>query len=128
MATKTTVNQMVRASEKACQNQLQHLLVIRTPDGRLQFNGSTNFVNAVEADMEMSPRLQALLKNNVMPEGEVVTSAQILSYPFLPCSPSSPGWKGSKMIRKVLADMMACIGYADGGKIKKLGVGPTPLG
>ena len=32
------------------------------------------------------------------------------------------------MIRKVLSNMLACIGYGDGGKIKKLGVGDPPLG
>ena len=73
MDCKTIINQIIRASEKASKNQLQHLLVFLTPDGRLQLNGATNFGNGVGGHGELLPLLQTVLKDNVMATGEVVT-------------------------------------------------------
>ena len=122
-----TIDRFVKASEKASDDQLQHLIILLTPDGRLQVNGSSNFVEAVEDNKELFDRLKAVLKDYVKTEG-LVTPVQLLSYPYLPCSPFSPDWKGSGMIRKILSNMLSSIGYGHGGKVKKLGVGVPPLG
>ena len=38
---------VVQASDKAAKEQVQHLLVLLTPDGNLQINGETNFVRSL---------------------------------------------------------------------------------
>ena len=56
-----TINQIVKASEKACQNHLQHLIML-TPDSHLQVNVSTNVVNAVHGDKELSSKVETVLR------------------------------------------------------------------
>ena len=118
----------MQASDKAAKDQVQHLLVLLTPDGNLQINGATNFVNSLNNNEDLHRHLQTTLLDNIQREG-IITSAQVLNYPLLPCSPFSPNWKGSAMIRSVLTKMLVRIGYGDGGgKNKKMGIGEPPVG
>ena len=126
--TEKSFAKLVQASDKAAKEQVQHLLVLLTPDGNLQINGATNFVNSLNNNEDLYRHLQTTLLDNKQIEGSI-TSAQVLNYPLLPCSPFSPNWKGSAMIRSVLTKMLVRIGYGDGGgKKKKLGIGEPPMG
>ena len=48
---------------------------------------------------------QPLLRESVTQQG--VAAGLLITYPKLPCSPYSPAWKGSAMIRGVLTKMLA---------------------
>ena len=48
---------------------------------------------------------QPLLRESVTQQG--VAAGMLITYPKLPCSPYSPAWKGSAMIRGVLTKMLA---------------------
>lgn len=122
-----SVAKLVAASDAAANSQVQHIQVILTADGQLRLNGSTNFVLAVNDNTELYETLQQTLLHSRQTEGRV-TPSQVMTYPFLPCSPFSPEWKGSSMIRSVLTKMLSSTGYGEGGAKKKLGVGNPPLG
>ena len=59
-----SLDQLVKSSTKAASEQLQHLLVMLTPDGRLRLNGTDNFVNALYGDVELLDRIEILIKSN----------------------------------------------------------------
>ena len=121
------MGKLLKASTQACKENLQHLFIVLTEDGRMQINGSLNFVNSVNANEELLTTIHQTLSSNVMKEGEIL-SAQVLDYPLLPCSPFSPEWKGSAKIRGILTAMLSRLGYCDGGAAKKLGLGDAPHG
>ena len=125
--TERNIAKLVRASDSAVVGQVQHLFVVLNPDGSLQLHGSDNFVKTVNNNQELKGNLYGALMENVQ-QGEIIIPAQILEFPKLPCSPFSPSWKGSAMIRGVLTKMLSRIGYGGGGTTKKLGVGDPPVG
>ena len=45
--TEKAFEKWVQASDKAAKEQVQHLVVLLTPDGNLQINGAKNFVNSL---------------------------------------------------------------------------------
>ena len=49
---------LVQASDKVAKNQVQHLLVLLAPDGNLQINGATNFVNSLNNNEGLYRHLQ----------------------------------------------------------------------
>ena len=49
---------LVQASDKAAKDQVQHLLVLLAPDGNLQINGATNFVNSLNNNEGLYRHLQ----------------------------------------------------------------------
>ena len=67
------------------------------------------------------------MKDNNNVEGDVA-ALQLLDYPLLPCSPSSPKWKGSIKLRAILSKMLIRAGYGRQGTKKNLGVGIPPIG
>ena len=83
-------------------------------DGRIQINGSSNFVQAMNDNQEIYRQLQTVLLGNKQTDG-VIAPAFLLNYPLLPYSPFSPKWKGSAMIRTVLTKMLTNIRYGDSG-------------
>ena len=118
-------NRFVKASNKAANEQVQHVAVVLSPDGNLQMHGSDNFVRYL-SNSEIKDNLLNTLRESVTQEG--VAAGLLLTYPKLPCSPYSQAWKGSAMIRSVLSKMLSRIGYGGGGTRKVLGVGPSPPG
>ena len=118
-------NRFVKASNKAANEQVQHVAVVLSPDGNLQMHGSDNFVRYL-SNSEIKDNLLNTLRESVTQEG--VAAGLLLTYPKLPCLPYSQAWKGSAMIRGVLTKMLASIGYGGGGTRKVLGVGPSPPG
>ena len=118
-------NRFVKASDKAANEQVQHIAVVLSPDGNLQMHGSDNFVRCI-SNSEIRENLLNTLRESVTQEG--VAAGLLLTYPKLPCSPYSPAWKGSAMIRGVLTKMLARIGYSGGGTRKVLGAGLAPHG
>ena len=118
---------LLKASEKASIEQIQHLVVVLTPDGRVQVTGSANIVNSVTTNEELYRTIQTTMLDNMEAIGNITPSI-MLDYPLLPCSPFSPHWKGSAMIRGVLSKMLVSAGYGKSGRSRKLGVGNPPTG
>ena len=119
---------LLKASEQASHDQLQHLLVVLTPDGRVQVIGSANIVGCVTENTELYQALHSTMLDNMQTSGDTITPSRVIDYPLLPCSPFSPQWKGSAMIRGVLSKMLLSVGYGKSGRNRKLGVGTPPLG
>ena len=119
---------LLKASEQASHDQLQHLLVVLTPDGRVQVIGSANIVSCVTENTELYQALHSTMLDNMQTSGATITPSRVIDYPLLPCSPFSPQWKGSAMIRGVLSKMLLSVGYGKSGRNRKLGVGTPPLG
>ena len=124
-----SLDQLVKASVRAAQGQLQHILVVLTPDGRIRLNGTDNLVNALHQDRELLERVDNFIMNNKNEDREVGALA-LLDYPLLPCSPYSAGWRGvgSKKKRGILSKMLVRAGYGRAGTKKNLGVGVPPIG
>ena len=118
---------LLKASEKASLEQIQHMVVVLTPDGRVQVTGSANIVNSVTTNEELYRTIQTTMLDNMEASGNITPSI-MLDYPLLPCSPFSPHWKGSAMIRGVLSKMLVSAGYGKSGRSRKLGVGNPPTG
>ena len=118
---------LLKASEKASLEQIQHLVVVLTPDGRVQVTGSANIVNSVTTNEELYRTIQTTMLDNMEASGNITPSI-MLDYPLLPCSPFSPLWKGSAMMRGVLSKMLVSAGYGKSGRSRKLGVGNPPIG
>ena len=125
--TEKSLDQLIKASTKAATEQLQHLLVVITPDGRIRLNGTDNMVTALYNDVELLNQIETVMQGNKQ-EGGGVNAMALLDYPLLPCPPSSEYWKGSKKIRGILSKMLLRAGYGRAGTKKNLGVGLPPLG
>ena len=117
---------LVKASADASAKGVQHLLAVLKPDGTVVMSGSDNILHAVFGNIDLCTALQTTIISHRQEEGGVVRPAIVMTFPLLPCSPYSPSWKGSGMIRKVLDDMVNVAGYGKYGK--KLGQGEPPLG
>ena len=124
--TEKAIGKLMKASDIAANDQMQHIVIMMSNDGQFVVTGSANFTEAIKNTADFS-NLKGILIDNKQKEG-VIGPSQLVSYPLLPCSPYSPAWKGNGMIRSVLTRMLARIGYGDGGRNKKLGVGNPPFG
>ena len=120
------VAKLVAASDAAAISQVQHLLVVLSADGQLEFSGSNTFINTLQSDETVFFGLQELLLSKKV-EGNI-KPCHILNYPLLPCSPLSPSWKGSHMISAYLTSMLTSTGHGGNGVKRKLGTGISPPG
>ena len=121
---------IMKASAVAAENQVQHLMLVLTPDRKkIHLSGSDNFLGAFMADNHLSAQMETLFLNNIVDDAQVkAANTHQVDFDLLPCSPFSPQWKGSAMIRKVLRNMLNKLGYSKAGRAKKLGVGAPPVG
>ena len=123
------LKKLVKASSIAVEAGIQHVMFSVTADGRYQFSGSDNFVNALLEKEELFTQIRATLLQNVSTGVVSHASFTDLLYDPLPCSPFCAQWKGSARIRKILTKMLATAGYGGrAGRNKQLGVGPAPFG
>ena len=118
-------NKLLKASTQAAESGVEHLLLIKHPDGTVKFNGTANIMQAISGNQELFDQVKTLVLSTQGPPVPIV----VLSYPLLPCSPLSAKWykKGStKKIRGVLQTMITNAGFGKYGK--KLGAEEYPLG
>ena len=119
--------QLCRASDKAAKAQVQHIVLALTPDGEIHINGSGNMIDGMLAQPAILGQVKGIMIASQQAMGEV-KPVVVLDYPLLPCSPYSPKWKGSPMIRGVLTKMVAGAGHGRNGRNQALGVGDAPFG
>ena len=93
-------NKLMKASRDASNKNVQHLLAVVKPDGSIAFSGSDNFLRAVISTADVYSSLQTTINANRQEEGTQVSHLEVVTYPYLPCSPYSKSFKGSAMIRK----------------------------
>ena len=124
------ITKFMKSSDSATNSQIQHVLLIVMPDGRIRFNGTSNIVAAIRGNNELFTNLEETLKASYVPNNENIFSVGIIEYPRLPCPPHGDEWKklSSKEIRAILTNMLNSSGYSRSGTRKSLGVGPCPLG
>ena len=115
----------MKASAEAAKKGVQHFLIIVKSDGSFSTCGSDNSLKAVVNNQHVYNELKDIISANLQDEDSVVP-VNLLTYPYLPCSPFSNSWKGSGMIRRVLDSMVTSAGYGKYGKT--LGQGSPPLG
>ena len=75
--TEVTVGRLLKASQKATKDQLQHLLVILTPEGQIQLSGCENFVDCIHENDELFKHIKTVVK---FPKSKLST---ILCFPSL---------------------------------------------
>ena len=95
---------LIKASDEATSSNVQHLVLMVMPDGRMKFNGSANMVSAIYGNKNLYEQVQTSMCEGVVAENKVVP-VQVIDFPLLPCSPFSPNWKKGPMIRGVLTKM-----------------------
>ena len=121
-ARKKLLKASTEASEKGG---VQHVLAIVKADGSLDMSGSDNIVSAILNNVSFYQNLKDILTTSRQNTGNILPS-HMLSFPLLPCSPSSKEWKGSKMLRGVVDSYVTAAGYGKYGN--KLGQGVAPPG
>ena len=119
-------NKLLKASRDSSNKNVQHLLAVIKPDGSISFSGSDNILHAIITNAEVYTNLQNTINANRQMEGTPVSHLEVVTYPYLPCSPYSKSFKGSAMIRKALDSVVTTAGYGKYGK--KLGQGEPPRG
>ena len=126
--TEKAIGKLIKASDTAASSDhLQHVILMLSDDGQVVVTGSANITQALRYT-ETFTDIKKIMVENKQVQGDDVRSSQIIEYPLLPCPPYSAGWKDTGMIRQILTRMLARIGYGDGGRTKKLGVGDPPPG
>ena len=125
--TEKAIGKLIKASDAAAtSDHLQHVIMMLSDDGQVVVTGSSNITQALRSTETLAD-IKKIMVENKQEEGDV-TSSQLIEYPLLPCPPYSAGWKDTGKIRQILTRMLARIGYGDGGRTKKLGVGDPPPG
>ena len=119
---------LTRASDKAAEVKVQHILLSVTQDGQVHLNGSDNLIRGLVAQPDLFNQLKSNIKTNKLDEGSAVSPAGGVVYPLLPCSPYSRDWPGSKEVRGILTRMLARAGYSRNGRNQSLGSGVAPIG
>jgi len=116
------LHKLVKASKDAVAKEVEHIVMIKHPDGTLTLNGTENILTSLKSNTDLYSQVMEVVMTS--PRGAIPTT--IFSYPLLPCSPNSPQWKSSSMIRSTLQTMITVAGYGKYGK--KHGTGDPPLG
>ena len=116
----------MKASKDSSNKNVQHLLAVIKPDGSIAFSGSDNILRAIVNNDEVYSNLQTSINTNRQKEGIPVSHLEVVTYPYLPCSPYSDSFRGSAMIRKALYSLVTTAGYGKYGH--KLGEGEPPRG
>ena len=119
---------LTRASDKAAEVKVQHILLSVTQDGQVHLNGSDNLIRGLVAQPDLFKQLKSNIEANKLDEGSAVSPAGGVVYPLLPCSPYSKDWPGSKEVRGILTGMLARAGYSRNGRNQSLGSGVAPVG
>ena len=119
---------LTRASDKAAEVKVQHILLSVTQDGQVHLNGSDNLIRGLVAQPDLFKQLKSNIEANKLDEGSAVSPAGGVVYPLLPCSPYSKDWPGSKEVRGILTRMLARAGYSRNGRNQSLGSGVAPVG
>ena len=133
------VAKLVKASDIAVTNEVQHLVLMVADDGRLCVNGSSNFMKAFYENRHVSSAVEKVLKSSFIEkkkeeennnEAEKIVAEGVVSYPLLPCSPFSDEWNKLSLTetRKVLTGMINSAGIIRSGKRRSLGVNTAPCG
>ena len=114
---------LIKASDKAVDGRVQHVLLTVSSDGRVNINGSNNLVNAIRRDDNLVKNVENTLKENFSRE-EDIQPEFVVSYPLLPCSPNSDEWKKLSIdkLRSILTKMINANGILRSGKRKVLGL------
>ena len=116
------IHKLIKASKDAIAKEVEHIVIIKHPDGTLTLNGTENILSSLKSNTDLYSGVMEVVMTS--PSGAIPTT--IFSYPLLPCSPNSLQWKSSSMIRSVLQTMITVAGYGKYGK--KHGTGDPPLG
>ena len=111
---------LLKASTEATVKGVQHVLAIVKPDGSFDMSGSDNIIKAIMDNADLYQSLHGTVTANRQEGGEVLP-VNVLTFPFLPCSPYSKAWKGSAMIRRVLDSVVTAAGYGMASKDTSLG-------
>ena len=118
-------NKLIKASTIAAEHGVEHLLIIKHPNGTVKLNGTGSLMG----NMFENEALFNHIKTGILNCNGPVVPTTVISYPLLPCSPLSEEWyaKGAtKRIRGSLQGMITCAGLGKYGR--KLGDGPPPEG
>ena len=118
-----SISALMRASEKAATDNVQHFVIAVNGDGGFEVHGSSNIINGPWSNQELYNQLKLNIIENLVDDQPAVEIAPmiVLNYPLLPCSPYSDEWKGSKMIRRILSKMIDRAGFGRSGRRQSLG-------
>ena len=122
--TDANVSTLMRASEKASLQQVQHVVIAVNSNGDVQVNGSSNVISGLVSNEELYNELtNNILQSKIAADEQVnLIPVILLNYPLLPCSPYSEKWKGSAMIRGVLNKMVERAEFGRRGRRSSLGM------
>ena len=112
---------LLKASKDSSNKIVQHLPAVIKPDGSIAFSGSDNILRAIVNHAEVYSNLQTTINANRQEEGIPVSHLEVVTYPYLPCSPYSDSFKGSAMIRKALDSLVTTAGYGKYGHKHRAG-------
>ena len=120
-----SLRKLQKASKEAVISNVQHLMLIVSPGGGVQLEGSHQLVQAVLGDALLHEKLQEILTKTCVPDD---IAGRHVVFDKLPCPPSSKRWKGSQRIRSILVNMLSKSGYGSSGTKKVSGQGLPPEG
>ena len=127
--TEIETKKLARASNTACNKQVQHILLTLSADGKkVNVAGAENLVTPLLADVELFQQLNNTLVANATRNVVAPANTLQVDFPLLPCSPFSEEWGGSAKIRSILRKMLNSLGFGKAGRAKQYGVGNPPLG
>ena len=112
---KKVLTKLMNVSEKAIQENVKHLLIVVDDKEEASYSGSAGLCEGLVRNQNLNSLFKDNLKENVSPG--VDQYCRSVTLPRLPCSPSSRQWKGSRMIRKSLADALSASGYGNSGTL-----------
>ena len=117
---------LFKASAKASEAQIQHILFTIDAEGKVLASGSQNMMAAMVLDPNMFEATKQLMRNVYSNEPVSHANTHQLDYPPLPCAPDSPEWKDGAKVRAVLTQLLVTAGY--GRHARKYGQGQPPFG
>ena len=117
---------LFKASKKACDAQVQHIVFTIDAEGKVLASGSQNIMAAMVLNPDTFDATKQLMRGVYSHDPVTYANTYQLDYPPLPCAPSSPQWKDGAKVRAVLTQMLVTAGY--GRHARKYGEGQEPLG
>lgn len=117
---------LFKASAKASEAQLQHIVFTIDAEGKVLASGSQNMMSAMVLDPNMFEATKQLMRHVYSNEPVSHANTHQLDYPPLPCAIDSPEWKDGARVRAVLTQLLVTAGY--GRHARKYGQGQPPLG